>query len=252
MSRADGKAVVSTGQHIWLFSWRRSFRRRWSLVMAALVVMPIMVLMMTFIRVRVVPLSSNTKRSGEMVLMIDTPESREWLAQITQKTPFPQVNQEGEIERLSAPMLQNTVALTGSSKRELRGVAVRDPLQIFDQYHVWPALPTVEKSPFPQSSVPLAFSWVQPRIAFLAKNKATDLPSHWPRYHDTQNDYPAGMQFLLEIDAKGKVTQCLSVAKDPSKRNISLENWLLQLEFPRPESVKGWLGCEVIWEKSHD
>ncbi len=252
MSRMEGKKVVKAVGHKWLFSWRRSFRRRWSLALAALLVLPMMVLMLTFIRVRVFPLPPTASRSGEMVMMIDSPENREWLAQITQKTPFPRLEKEGEIEQLSAPLLQSSVALTGSSKRELRGVAVRDPLQIFDQYHVWPALPKMEEVPPLQSPLPLAHSWVQPRLKLLAKNTVTDLPSHWPTYHDAQSGYPAGMQFLLEIDAKGKVKQCLSVAKDSSKRIVSLENWLMQLEFPKPERVKGWLGCEVIWEKSHD
>ena len=252
MSRADGKAVIGSESQIWLFSWRRSFRRRWSLFLAALLVLPMMALMLTFIRVRVFPLPVNVNRSGEMVMMIDSPEHRDWLAQISQKTPFPQFSKEGEVETLSAPLLQSSVTLSGSSKRDLRAVAVHDPLRVFDQYHVWPALPTVEETLPLESPPALVFSWVQPRLKLLANNTVADLPTFWPTYHDSQSDHVSGMQFLLEIDAKGKVKQCLSVAKDPAKRNVSLENWLMQLEFPKPERVKGWLGCEVIWEKSHD
>jgi hypothetical protein len=252
MTKAKGKAVIHAKRHIWLFSWRRSFRRRWSLALAALIVLPMMVLMLTFIRVRVFPLAPSLNRSGEMVMLIDSPENRDWLAQISQKTPFPQIDEAGEIEQLSIPLLQNSVAASGQSKRDLRAVTVGAPLRIFSQYHVWPALPSTEQDSSLQTPPSLAFSWVQPRLKLLAKNTIADLPQHWPTYHDAQNEYPAGMQFLLEIDAKGKVKQCLSVSKDPSKRNVSLENWLMLLEFPKPERVKGWLGCEVIWEKSHD
>ena len=76
----------------WVFSWRRNYRRRWTLLLAACVVLAIMTLMLTTFRVRVLPPPSNLNRSANLVIVADTPENQEWLEKIAQKTPFPDIS----------------------------------------------------------------------------------------------------------------------------------------------------------------
>jgi hypothetical protein len=226
-----------------IFSWRRSFRRRWAMAAAIMLVTPIIVGLFAAIHVRGFSVPSGHLRRAEMLVFVEDPSSRDWLEKISQQTPFPVLLEKDRIESLSAPVWEEIASMKYHYVAELRDVVVPDPKPVFEKKQVLPVLPEVVTAADP-GTVSMN-RHLQPRLKLLAQLNADDLPGTWPEFYGNVESFQ-GMRYLLEIDEKGNVVSCLAAGKEAEKRNVALENWMKSLVFPKPERVKGWLGCEVI------
>lgn len=234
---------------VWLFPWRRSFRRRWSLLIAALVVLPILALLLTTVRVRVFFAPPALNRSGEIIVVPDTPDNRVWLEKIVQKTPFPDVNRVPTVEALADTWLQAEMRPIFEPGQQLRMVNVPVNKPVFEQVAVLPPLPdgageatvaTVQPAPL-----------LQPRLRWLTALKAEQMPVEWPDYAGTPKIL-LGLRYMVEVDREGRVVSCVPAVRESDKRAIALENWLKRVRFPESKLGLGWIACEVIWEADHD
>ncbi|MFM2170366.1 MAG: hypothetical protein RI957_595 [Verrucomicrobiota bacterium] len=233
----------------WIFPWRRSFRRRWSLLVSILFVLPILALLLTTVRVRVFFTPPALNRSAELVLIPDLAGNRAWLETIAQRTPFPAVGPPRPVEVWSDAALRAELRPDFHAGLVLRSVDVPDTQPVFDQDWWWPPLEepanTELPSPTPQNKS------LQPRLRWLVALKPEQLPVEWPEYVGPVGMI-AGNKYMVEVDADGRVVTCISAAKESDSRSITLENWLRRLRFPPAQQALGWLACEITWEYKDD
>lgn len=234
---------------VWLFPWRRSFRRRWSLLFAALLVLPLLALLLTTVRVRVFFAPPALNRSADIIVVPDTADNRVWLEKIVQKTPFPDVNRMPTVEALADTWLLAEMDPVKLSGQQLRMVNPPVSKPVFEKMAVLPPLPTVVEeaivAPVKSLEVP------HPRLRWLTALKAEQLPTEWPDYAGTA-ELALGLRYMLEVDRDGRVVSCVPAIKDTEKRSASLENWLKRVRFPQSKQGLGWIACEVIGETNHD
>ena len=217
--------------------------------MAACIVLPILALLLTTVRVRVFFTPPALNRSAELVLVSDTLENRAWLEKIAQQTPFPEVGPGPSMESLSDAHLRAEARVEFSPGQKLREVEVLMPKPVFEQNWWWPPMENLPGAPT-ASPVP-AGKRLHPRVRWLSSLTSQQLPDSWPDYTGPV-DTTAGTRFLLEVNAEGRVTGCVSAAKESGARPTALENWLKRLRFPESKQGMGWLACEIIWEYGHD
>lgn len=231
----------------WVFSWRRNYRRRWTLLLAACVVLAIMTLMLTTLRVRVLPPPANLNRSGNLVMVADTPENQEWLEKIAQKTPFPDISSienTHTLELLSQDLLLTTregLAITPATRRE---IILPENDAVFEQLAIFPPLP--ETTDDINSVAAITSTPLIPRIIWLSP-MSTNFSVEIPDYIGPRSP-TSGLRYMLEVGPKGNILQCLPSLKESSKRMPALENWLQQCNFDPASRVSGWIACEIIWE----
>lgn len=233
----------------WIFPWRRSFRRRWSLLMAALVVLPILALLMTTVRVRVFFTPPALNRSAELVLVADAQENRAWLEKIAQQTPFPEVGPVASVEGWSDAQWRGEMRAVFEPGQKLREVNVPVTKPVFEQNWWWPPLERPSSvagaSPVPQGKR------LQPRVRWLALLAKEHMPAEYPDYTGPTGIL-SGSKFMLEVNKEGRVTSCISSAKDSESQGMMMENWLRRLRFPESKNGMGWLACEIIWGYEDD
>ncbi|PAZ04300.1 MAG: hypothetical protein CAK88_12295 [Verrucomicrobiia bacterium AMD-G2] len=231
----------------WVFSWRRNYRRRWQLLLAASVVLLIMSLLLATLRVRVLPPPVTLNRSGNLVIVSDTPENQEWLEKIAQKTPFPDISRienTRSIEALSKNLLlpsAGELAITAPTRRE---VILPENDAIFEQLAVFPPLDHIEEKTLPEATN--TNSQLLPRIVWLSPLRSSfsvDIPDYIGPLTPT-----SGVRYMLEVNPQGNIQQCIPSLKESTKRLPSLENWLKQCRFDPASRISGWIACEIIWE----
>lgn len=233
----------------WIFPWRRSFRRRWSLLLAALVVLPILALLLTTVRVRVFITPPALNRSGELVLVPGTDDNRQWLEKIVQKTPFPDGSRADSLELLSDAFLRSELRLGVSSGQRLRSVTVPNSKPVFEQNWWWPPGPVPTDAA--AAPAPPEGKVLQPRLRWLSALGPEQVPQEWPFYAGPAAS-AAGGKYLIEVNREGRVVSCVSAGKESHTRVVALENWLRRLRFPQNKQAPGWLACEIIWQYGND
>jgi hypothetical protein len=233
----------------WIFPWRRSFRRRWSLLLAALMVLPVLAVLMTTVRVRVFITPPALNRSGELVLVPGTDDNRQWLEKIVQETPFPDAGRDDAIEMWSDATLRAELRLAVPSGQNLRRVNVPASKPVFEQNWWLPPGPAPADVAVPPS-VP-AGKVLQPRLRWLSSLSPEQVPAEWPYYAGPVTS-AAGGKYLLEVDREGRVISCVPAGKESDARVVALENWLRRLRFPQSKQGLGWVACEILWQYDHD
>jgi hypothetical protein len=111
MSQKEQNDGFFAGRPALIFSWRRSFRRRWSIAAAVMLVTPIIVGLFAAIHVRGFSVPSGHLRRAEMLVFVEDPSSRDWLEKISQQTPFPVLLEKDRIESLSAPVWEEIASM---------------------------------------------------------------------------------------------------------------------------------------------
>lgn len=245
--RPSKKSRNETPSFRWVFSWRRNYRRRWTLLFSACLVLVLMTLLLTTLRVRVLPPPATLNRSGNLVIVADTPENQEWLEKIAQKTPFPDISSienTRTLESLSQNLFLSSANELATSTASRREVIIPKNDAVFDQLGILPALPTTSPDTTPQTE--LTSPILMPRIIWLSPMKekiSVEIPDYiGPRTASL------GLRYMLEVGPKGNILQCLPSLKESSKRIPSLENWLKQCRFDPSSRINGWIACEIIWE----
>jgi hypothetical protein len=231
----------------WVFSWQRNYRRRWTLLLAASVVLSIMSLLLTTLRVRLLPSPVTLKRSGNLVIVPDTTENQEWLEKIAQKTPFPDISSienTRSLEALSKNLLMPStgeLAITPPTRRE---VILPENDAIFEQLALFPPIDSIEEKTSPDAIIPKGP--LMPRIVWLSPlraNFSVEIPDYIGPLTPT-----SGVRYMLEVTPQGNIQQCIPSLKESTKRLPALENWLQQCRFDPASSISGWIACEIIWE----
>lgn len=250
MNRTEVPSELQTVRaNAWIFPWRRSFRRRWSLLVAFVLISPVLALLLSAVRVRVFFTPPAMNRSADLVMIPDLPENRAWLERIAQQTPFPAIGPPRPVEVWSNAALRAELRPVFHSNQQLRDVEIPHAKPAFEQNWWLPPLEPAEslavKSPAAENK-PL-----QPRLRWLAALKPEQLPADWPTYVGPVGMAP-GTKYMMEVDADGRVITCIAATKDSDSRLAALENWLRRLRFPASKQALGWLACEIIWEHDHD
>jgi hypothetical protein len=234
---------------VWLFPWRRSFRRRWSILIAALVVLPTVALMMSLVRVRVFSSPPSLNRSADLILVSDTPQNRMWMENIYQKTPFPDAWREHDVESMADDLIREDAQDFFEDNPELRVVNVPLLRPVFESDAVLPNLPLPEV--LTQAGNPHGGSMMQPRLQLFSELDAKLYPVEWPDYSAASHK-PDGLRYMIQVDAEGRVVTCVAAAKESLARDMMIENWLRRVRFAESKQGLGWLACEIIWEPEHD
>jgi hypothetical protein len=233
----------------WIFSWRRSFRLRWNLLLAAAIVLAIMALLLSTVRVRVFTMPPTLNRSAELVLVPASPDNLGWMEHIAQKTPFPDGGRDRSIEALSAEWLRTELSTGFVPSQNLRAVNLPMTKPVFEENALLPPLPTAEVVVPPVADATNRI--LRPRVRWLSPVTENQLPQSLPDYLGPA-DAVMGMKYLLEVNREGNVVTCVPAAKEVDKRNVALENWLKRLRFGESKQGLGWLACEIIWQYDHD
>jgi len=243
--------MQSARTEAWIFPWRRSFRRRWSILASFLLVMPVVALLLSVVRVRVFFTPPVLNRSAELVLIPDLVANRTWLETIAKKTPFPAVGPPRPVEVWSDAALRAELRPVFHPGLTLRMVDEPDVQPAFEQ-NWW--LPPVEESmtaAVTPSTPSHGDQILQPRLRWLSALKPEQLSMTWPDYVGPVTAVP-GIKYMMEINADGRVVTCVSTAKETDSRLVALENWLRRIRFSPTKEPLGWLACEITWEYKHD
>jgi hypothetical protein len=235
--------------HGWIFPWRRAFRRRWSLLVAALVVLPLFALMMSMVRVRVFFTPPALNRSAELLLVPNTTSHRAWLEQVSQKTPFPAPLQDEVVQAYSDSHLLAELGDEFQPGQKLRDVWVPESKSVFSQDAYLPALPTIDATST-AADVKVEGFW-QPRVRWLSALPTGVAPLEWPSFAGAPR-LADGAKLMVEVDADGRVVSCLSASKETDRSWAMVENWLKRLRFPPSQTSLGWIAGEIVWEVVHD
>lgn len=233
----------------WIFPWRRSFRRRWSLLLAAMIVLPLLAVLLSTVRVRVFITPPALNRSGELVLVPGTDDNRQWLEKIVQETPFPDAGRDDAIEMWSDASMRAELRLAVPSGQHLRTVNVPANKPVFEQNWWLPPGPAPADVAAPPS-VPEG-KVLQPRLRWLSSLNPQQVPTEWPQYAGPVATTAAG-KYMLEVSPEGRVISCVPAGKESDARVMALENWLRRLRFPQSKQGLGWVACEIIWKYEHD
>lgn len=231
----------------WVFSWRRNYRRRWTLLLATCVVLAIMTLMLTTLRVRVLPPPANLNRSANLVIVADTPENQEWLEKIAQKTPFPDISSiqnTRALEALSQDLLLPSAEDLSIGPATRREIILPENDAVFEQLAIFPALSQAAEET--TSDATITSAPLMPRIVWLSPirpNFTIEIPDYIGPRSPT-----SGLRYMLEVGPKGNILQCVPSLKESAKRMPALENWLQQCKFDPASRISGWIACEIIWE----
>ncbi len=233
----------------WIFPWRRAFRRRWSLLVAAALVVPLVALTMSITRVRVFFTPPALNRSAELIMVPATADHRAWLEQIAQQTPFPAALHEEVVESYSDAFLLSALGDGFQPGQQLRDVWVPEGKAVFAQDAWLPSLPAVEQSTTPPE--PAARGWWQPRLRWLSILPAGTELVEWPSFGGTPR-VAEGVKLMLEVDASGRVVTCLPASKESDRSWAELESWVKRLRFSPSKAPLGWIAGEIVWEVAHD
>lgn len=234
---------------VWLFPWRRSFRRRWSILVAAVIVLPIVALLMSLVRVRVFTSPPSLNRSADLILVSDTPENRMWMESIYQKTPFPDAWRDSDLESMADDLILEEALDFYEDDPDLRVVNVPVTRPVFESDAVLPKLPMPELAA--QTVNAHADAMMRPRLQWLSKLDTKFLPVDWPDYAPAAHR-PQGLRYMIQVNAEGRVITCVPAAKESQARDGIIENWLRRVRFAESKQGLGWLACEIIWEPEHD
>jgi hypothetical protein len=233
----------------WIFPWRRAFRRRWSLLVAALIALPIVALMLTIVRVRVFFTPPALNRSAELIMAPDTVHHRAWLEKVSQQTPFPAPLHEEVVESNSDAYLLAELGDAFQPGQKLRDVWVPEVKSVFSQDAWLPNVPSmIEEQESPKALV--QGLW-QPRFRWLSMlPKGADQPD-WPMYAGPVR-VAEGVKFLMEVDASGRVVSFLPASKETDGSWALLESWAKRMQFSPSQVPLGWIAGEMVWEVVHD
>lgn len=233
----------------WIFPWRRAFRRRWSLLVAALLVLPLFALMLSLVRVRVFFTPPALNRSAELLMVPNTVSHRAWLEQVSQKTPFPAPLQDDVVQSYSDAYLLAELGDEFQPGQKLRDVWVPEAQSVFSQDACLPALPVVDATSTATDASVEGF-W-QPRVRWLSALPAGGAPHEWPSFAGAPR-LADGEKLMLEVDADGRVVSCLCASKETDPSWAMVENWAKRLRFPPSKTALGWIAGEIVWEVVHD
>lgn len=226
----------------WTFSWRRRFRRRWQLLIAAVVVLPITGILYSLIRVRVFDDQPATAKQAELLLIVDNAANHDLLVRLSQKTPFPILADRTEIESLSTTELNDVARSEILAPSLLREITIKRQANAFDVATVLPAIDVheleVEKQRLPFMP--------QPRLRLIREQGSAE-PISWPRFVITSQP-PSELRYMIHITEQGFVDQCQPMETEPSKRLLGIDAWLLSLRYPSGKNQpQGWISCEIEW-----
>jgi hypothetical protein len=233
----------------WIFPWRRAFRRRWSLLVAALLVLPLFALMMSLVRVRVFFTPPALNRSADLIMVPDTTSHRAWLEQVSQKTPFPAPLQDDVVQAYSDAYLLAELGDEFQPGQKLRDVWVPEVKSVFSQDACLPALPVIDSTKA-STETSVGGLW-QPRVRWLSALPAGMAPDEWPSFSGAPR-LADGAKLMLEVDAAGRVVSCLSASKETDPSWAMVESWAKRLRFSPSKSALGWIAGEIFWEVVHD
>lgn len=249
---SDGDAEL-LGQemrvHGWIFPWRRNDRRRWTMVLAVILVTPMMFFLLSLVQVRVFFTPPALNRSAELVLVPATDEHRAWLEAMAQKTPFPGLVQERLVESRSDAYLLSELGDGFQPGQQLRDVWVPENPTIFSDDAWYPPLPILAE--LPTSATAAEKGWWQPRVRWLSFLPSDKQPLDWPVFPGSMKA-GLGAKLMIEVDAQGRVVSCLPASKEPIEGWTEVENWLKRLRFPAAATPLGWLAGEIVWEVADD
>jgi hypothetical protein len=226
----------------WIFSWRRRFRRRWQLLIATLIVLPVTGILYSVMRIRVFDSQSVPAKQADLLLIADNAANHDIFVSLSQKTPFPIHSDLAEIESLSTAALNEALRTEILAPSVLREIPVKRNAGAFEVPLVLPTIDVVdlEVEKQRQSFMP------QPRLRLMRAQESVE-PIAWPRFVITSQP-PSELRYMIHITEQGFVDQCQSMETEPSKRLAGIDAWLLSLRYPSGKNQPvGWFFCEIEW-----
>lgn len=236
----------------WIYNWRSSGRHLLRSSLAFLIAAGCFAVFLVAVRVRVVRPVTWAAPQASLIQVDDSLSGRMLARRAREEGPFPSrfsLAEWGELPAWESKLQEATRSAPERYVPGLRGFADvaggRSGLASRGE----PVLPT---RPLASISSPQVRPLVMvPRLRPISGIRAADLPSQLPDFKLQPGDTLAAQtwNFLIRLDRRGRVADCVSMAGDEALEPTAIEGWLRRIAFHEaPEAAERWIAVGVGFE----
>jgi hypothetical protein len=240
------------------FSWRMAESSRTTVFVAVVLVGLLTALLMSTIKVRVVPPPRVIERKGTVMFVPEASEvGREWTLRAEEEGPFParfDLSESPLVQQMQADLFRDPSGTVPYQIR-LRGLPSSGRSGAADTTQkpegVFPRTEGTERPQAAPSDQPLT-----PVLTVLSKVPAGALPLAYPDFTHPVIQEMASQpwQFMVEIDKDGVPIRCIALdGGEPDSATEKwlrgLEHWLCGVRFGAAASEVGWIGVEINFSR---
>ncbi len=245
----EGSAVKPArlrGTPEWVFRWKP----RSSPLVPKLLALAVVGLAFTFLmtlRIRVTGPAKMAPRAASVIVLGNDPESRMMTLRAEEGGPFPSRFELSQWDGMAALEAKAWEAVSYQPKPYVPAV-----LELPDPNLLRPLELAVKGKSFfparPQEDPPLAVEKVtmkiQPTLFPLSGITRKDLPKELPAFDEVTE--AADWRFLLQLNAAGIVTECISLENDGETAPPALNEWMRRISFkPAARQASRWIAVGI-------
>lgn len=228
-----------------------------STLFAAIIAAGFFALAFATMNVKLSVLSPQVPRKASLIYLTNSSEGRALALKAQEGGPFPSRFRPTQWEGIAA--LEATMMATTRLPREIYLTQLKPlpeiPLArkvptLLGPEMVFPKSVATDKAPEKPARVRLT-----PQLFPLAGIKAQDLPSPLPEYLGSVEGTiaSASWRFLIELDASGKVGECISLEKGGDLGALELQKWLQGVRFSAATSGSArWISVGIGFTNQAD
>lgn len=241
----------------WMFPWRRSESAFFSTLFAAIIGGCLFALAFASVTVKLSVPKPQVPRKASLIYLTNSNEGRALALKAQEAGPFPSRFRPTQWEGMAA--LEATLMATTRLPHEIYTTKLqalpKTPLThkaplLLEPEMVFPKSVATEKAPESAQRMKLT-----PQLFPLSGIKAQDLPNALPEYLGGVEGgiASASWRFLLELDATGKVGECISLEKGGDPGALDLQKWLQSIRFPTASSPHArWISVGIGFTNQAD
>lgn len=218
------------GTPVWLFPWRRGESAFFSTFLAAVFVSGLASIAYPSISVKITTPQQIIPRKASLIYLTNTSEGRTLALKAQEGGPFPSRFRPSQWQGMA--QLEGEIALRTRLPREVYSTQLRPVPEA--GLATLGAPPLAREMVFPESRAPATLPEVAQRVKMipqlfpLAGIKAEEIPSPLPTYVGAAE---GAWRFLIQIEASGRVKECISLAKGGDPGAVDLQKWLRGVSF---------------------
>jgi len=241
----------------WMFPWRRSESAFFSTLFAAIIGGGLFALAYASVNVKLSVPRPQVPRKASFIYLTNSSEGRALALKAQEGGPFPSrfrpTQWEGmaelEASLMATTRLPQEIYFTQLKPLPETPLAQNVPL-LLEPEMVFPKSVPTDKLLENAGRVKLT-----PQLFPLSGIKAQDLPNPLPDYLGGVEGAvaAASWRFLLELDANGKVGECISLEKGGDPGALELQKWLQSIRFPAASSPSArWISVGIGFTNQAD
>ncbi|MEO7097940.1 MAG: hypothetical protein ABI162_01165 [Luteolibacter sp.] len=234
----------------WVFPWRGRKKGYFTMIFAHLLVGAGFAILLGTVRVKIISPKPKAPRKASLIYLADDAQGRALALQAKEGGPFPARFDPSEWEGMAALQAEVVAATRRTSQpyvptlRELPEDGRIQPMELATKGEtVFPKrIPATLAAPDP-TKLKLA-----PTLFPLSGVPADALPGKLPPFSGVVDGEmtTAAWRFLIRLNSKGGVMECVSLEKGGEKGALELETWLRGIQFhAAPGKLSRWIAVGI-------